>query len=125
VTTVLFLVIEQVKLFARLKAHRFAGCDTNFSAGAGVAPNAGLARADIKDSESAQFDALTFGESALQSLEHGVDSSLGLIPLQAGALNHLVNDVLFYQGFPPSGELSVLRVIVETFDGIVNAARVP
>jgi hypothetical protein len=125
VTTVLFLVIEQVKLFAGLEAHRFAGRDADFSASAGVAPNAGLARADIKDAESAQFDALAFGESALESLEHGVDSSLGLIPLQAGALNHLVNDVLFYQGFPPSGELSVLRVIVETFDGIVNAPRVP
>jgi hypothetical protein len=125
VTTVLFLVIEQVKLFAWLEAHRFAGRDADFRAGAGVAPDAGLARADVEDTEAAQFDALTFGESALESLEYGIDSSLGLIPLQAGALNHLVNDVLFYQGFPPSGELSVLRVIVETFDGIVNAARVP
>ena len=124
-TTVLFLVVEQMKLFAWLEADSFARCDADFGTRPGVAADARFARPDIEDAESAQLDTLAFGQRALQGLEHGVDGSLGLIPLQAGALNHLVNDVLFYQGLPPSGELSVFRVIVETFDGIVNTARVP
>jgi hypothetical protein len=36
-----------------------------------------------------------------------------------------VNDVLFYQGFLPSGGRSIFKVIVEMFDGIVNAPRLP
>jgi hypothetical protein len=36
-----------------------------------------------------------------------------------------MNDVLFYQGFPPSRELPDLVVIVETFSDIVNGPRLP
>jgi hypothetical protein len=114
-----------VKLFAGFEANGFAGGDADFRAGAGVASDPGFAGTDIKDAEAAQFNALAFGERALESLEYSIHSSLSLIPLQSGALNHLVNDVLLYQGFPPSGEVSVSRLIVEIFHPIVNALRLP
>jgi hypothetical protein len=117
--------VEKVKLFAGFEANGFAGGDADLGAGAWIASDTRFAGTDVEDAKAAQFDALAFGERALQSLEYGIDSSLGLIPLQAGALNHLVNDVLFYQGFPPSGEVSVSRLIVEIFHPIVNALRLP
>jgi hypothetical protein len=101
------LTVEQVKLFTGLEADRLTGGDTDFSAGAGVATNAGLARADVEDAKTTQLYPLTFSESAFERLKDGVDSRFGFISLQAGAFDHLVNDVLFYQGFPPSGEISV------------------
>jgi hypothetical protein len=119
------LNVEQMKLFAGFEADRFAGSDADLGAGAGVASDAGFARADVKDAKAAQLDALTFGEGALEGLEYGIDRGLGFVALQAGALNHLVNNVLFYQGFPPSGEVSRSQVIVEIFTGIVNAGRLP
>jgi hypothetical protein len=114
-----------VKLFAGFEANGFAGGNADLRASAGVAPETRFAGTDVEDTKAAQFDALAIGERALESLEYGIDSSFGLIPLQAGALNHLVNDVLLYQGFPPSGEVSVLRLILEIFDPIVNAVRLP
>jgi hypothetical protein len=117
--------VEKMEFLARLEADGFAGCNADFSPSARITADAGFAGTNVKDAESAELDALAFGESALESLEYGVDSRFGFVALQPGALNHLVNDVLFYQGFPPAGEVSVLRLIVETFDGIVNAARLP
>jgi hypothetical protein len=114
-----------VKFLTGLEPYGLAGSDADFGAGAGIAANAGFAGADVEDTKAAEFNSLPLGERALQSLEYRVDSGLGLIALQAGAFNHLVNDVLFYQGFPPSGEVSVLTLIVETFHGIVNVAALP
>jgi hypothetical protein len=119
------LTVEQMKLFAGLEANGFAGSDTDLGAGAWVASDAGLARADIEDPKAAQLDALAFSQGALEGLEYRVDCSFGLVALQAGALNHLVNNVLFYQDFPPSGEVPLSTLIVEIFDGIVNAGRLP
>jgi hypothetical protein len=123
-TSTLFSV-EQMELFAGLEAYRFAGSNADLGAGTGVPADARFAWADIKDAEAAQLDTLAFGERALEGLEHGVDRGFGFVALQAGALNHLVNDVLFYQGFLPSAGRSIFKVIVEMFDGIVNAPRLP
>jgi hypothetical protein len=112
-----------MELLAGLEAHGFAGSDADFGAGARIAPDARFAGADIEDAKAAQLDALAFGERALEGLEYCIDSRLGFVALQPGAFNHLVNDVLFYQGVPPSGEVSVSTLIVEIFDGIVNAAH--
>jgi hypothetical protein len=113
-----------VKFLAGLEANGLAGGDADLGSGAGIAADTGLPGTDIEDAKAAQFDALALGERALEGFEYGIDSSLGLIALQAGALNHLVNDVLFYQGFPPSGEVSVSRLILEIFASIVNVAGV-
>jgi hypothetical protein len=120
-----FRAVEKMEFFTGFEANGFAGGDADFSAGAWIASDPRFPRADIEDAEATQFDTLAIGERALESLEYGIDSSFGLIALQAGALNHLVNDVLLYQGFPPSGEVSVLRLILEIFDPIVNAVRLP
>ena len=114
-----------MQLFSRLKSNRLAGSDADFGSGAGIPADASFARTNIEDTEPAQFDPLAFGEGALQALEYRIDSRLGLVALQASAFNHLVNDVLFYQGFPPSGEVSVSTLIVETFAGIVNVTDLP
>jgi hypothetical protein len=88
---------------------------------AGIATDPGFARADIENAEAAQLDALSLGESALEALEYSIHGSLRLVALKAGTLDHMVNDVLFYQGFLRSGEQSAPRLIVETFSRIVNA----
>jgi hypothetical protein len=92
------LVVEEVEFLAGFEADGLAGGDADFGAGARVASDAGLAGAHIEDAESTELDALTLGEGALQALEHRIDRGFGLVALQAGPLNHLVNDVLFYQG---------------------------
>jgi hypothetical protein len=112
-----------MELFSGLEAYGFARSDADLGPGAGIPADAGFPRTDIEHTKAAQLDALAFGEGALEGLKYGIHSGLSLVPLQAGAFDHLVNDVLFYQGFPPSGEVSVSRLIVETFAGIVNAAR--
>ena len=117
--------VEQVQFLAGLEADRFAGSDADLSPGPRIAPDARLARPDVEDPEAAQLDPLAIGERLLERLEYGIDGRLGLVALQAGTLNHLVNDVLFYQGFPPSGEVSLSRLIVETFYSVVNVPRLP
>ena len=119
------LAVEEVEFLAGFETNGFAGSDADFGSGAGIAADSGFARTDVEHPKAAQLDALAVGEGPLQSLEHRIDSGLGLIALQAGAFNHLVNDVLFYQGFPPSGEVSVSWLIVETFPGIVNVPDLP
>lgn len=114
-----------MEFFTGLEADRLAWGDTDFGAGAGIATDPGLPGADVEDAEAAQFDPLPVGERFFERLEDRVHSRLGLVALQSRALNHLVNNVLFYQDFPPSGELPDSVVIVESFGGIVNVARLP
>ncbi|HVT96892.1 MAG TPA: hypothetical protein VHE33_05245 [Acidobacteriaceae bacterium] len=119
------MAVEKVQFFPRLKANCLARGDADFGSGARIPANSGFAGTDVENTEAAEFNPLTLCKSPLQALEDRIDSSLGLVALQAGAFDHLVNDVLLYQGFPPSGEVSVSTLIVETFDGIVNVAAVP
>jgi len=120
-----WLLIEDVQLFAGLEPDGLTGSDADFGSGAGVASDAGLAGADIKDPKTAKLDALPVGQRFFEGLENGIDRGFSLVPLEPGSLNHLVNDVLFYQGVPPSGELPDLVVIVESFSNIVNGLRLP
>jgi hypothetical protein len=119
------LLVEDMKLFAGLETNRFARGDAHFGAGTRITPDAGLPGTDIEDAKAAQFDPLAVGQSFLERLKNRVNGGLRLVTLQPRALDHLVNDVLFYQGFPPSGGLPDSGVIVESFCGIVNGARVP
>ena len=114
-----------MQFFAGLEADGFARRDADLGAGARIAANAGFAGTHVEDAEAAQFDALALGERVLEGLEHCVDSRFSLVALQAGALNHLVNNVLFYQCLPPAGEVSELKLSVETFSIVVNAPGVP
>ena len=89
--------VESVKFLAGFKANRFAGGDADFSAGAGIAANAGFARADAEDAESPQLDSLARAESLFQSLEDRVNSGLRLGSGQTSALDHVMDDVLLDQ----------------------------
>jgi hypothetical protein len=118
------LAVEQVEFLAGLEADGLAGSDADLSAGSRVAADPGLAGANIENTKTAKLNALTFGECPLEGLENSIDGGFGFVALQPGPFNHVVNDVLFYQGFPPSGDVSDSRLILETFNSIVNAARV-
>jgi hypothetical protein len=114
--------VQQVEFLAGLKAHGFAGGDADFGAGSRIPPNPGLPRAHIEHPKAPQLDPLAFSQGPLQGLENGVHGRLGLVPLQTGPLNHLMNNVLFYQGFLPSRGLPSSCLMLETFSAIVNAA---
>lgn len=114
-----------MQLFARLKTYCLARRNTDLRACAGIAANARLARPDVEDTEASQLNALALRQRVLQGLENRIDSCLGLIALKTGALNHLMNNVLLYQGLPPSGELSGMVLMLETFSAIVNSQPLP
>lgn len=97
------LLIEDVEFFARLEANGFSRSDADLGSGARVASNAGFAGANIENAEAPQLDPLSLGQRPFEGLENGIDGSLGFVALEACALNHLVDDVLFYQAVPPSG----------------------
>jgi hypothetical protein len=114
-----------MQFLAGLEADGFARSDADFGSGARIAADAGFAWADVEDAEAAQLDALTLSKSALEGFKDCVDGGFRLIALEAGAFNHLVNNVLFYQCVPPTSRLSEFMVSVESFSIIVNAADLP
>jgi hypothetical protein len=104
-----------VQVFSGLEAHRLAGGDADFSAGAGVAADACFACADAENSESAQFDALACCESLFEALENRIHSSFGLAAGKARALDYVMDDVLLNQWGNLAGATlkTVLRLTVE------------
>jgi len=88
---------DGVQFLAGLEAHRFSGSDADFGSGAGIATDAGFAGANAEDAESAQFDALTCGQSLFEALEDRVDGCFSLGARQTGALDYVMDDVLFNQ----------------------------
>jgi hypothetical protein len=119
------LAVEEMEFLAGFEANGLAWRDADLGAGAGIAADTGFAGTDVEDTKAAELNTLALSKGSFKGLEYRIDSGFGFVALQAGPFNHLVNDVLFYQGFPPSGEVSVSRVILETFDGIVNVAALP
>ena len=88
---------DGVQFLAGLEADSFAGSDADFGAGAGIAADAGFAGADAEDAKSAQFDALAGGQSLLEALEDRIHGCFRLGARQAGALDDVMDDVLFNQ----------------------------
>jgi hypothetical protein len=86
-----------VQFLAGLEPDSFSWGDADFGSGAGIATDAGFAGADAEDSESAKLDALACSQSLLESFEDGVNSGFCLCTRQAGALDHVMDDVLFNQ----------------------------
>jgi len=62
-----------VQFFAGLKANGFARSDADFGASSWIAADAGFARANAKNAEAAQLDAVAGGKGLLESLEYGID----------------------------------------------------
>ena len=88
---------NRMQFLAGLETHRFSRSDADLGSSAGIAADASFASADTENAESAQFDALASRQGLLQSFEDSIDGCLGLRTRQAGALDDLMNDVLFNQ----------------------------
>ena len=86
-----------MKLFAGFEPYSLAWGDAHLSACAGIAANAGFAGADAENAKSAQFDALARGQGLLQALKDRIHGCLRLGPWKAGALDYVMDDVLFNQ----------------------------
>ena len=88
---------QRVQFLARLESDRFAGCNADLGAGPRIAANTGLAGTDAENAKSAQFDAITGGESLLEALKNRIHRGFSLGAGQARALDYIVNNVLFDQ----------------------------
>src|SRR5439155_16945360 len=84
---------DVLKVFARLEADRTAGRDAHFLAGAGVAPDAALARLHLEDPKTAQLDALAALHGGPHRIENGIDRHLSLDLGDVGDFRHFVDDV--------------------------------
>jgi hypothetical protein len=86
-----------VEFLSGFEANSFTRSNAYFSAGSGIAANAGLAGPYAENPKSAQLNALPGGEGLLQTFEDRINRGLRLGPWQAGALNHVMNNVLLNQ----------------------------
>ena len=95
--------------------HRFARCDADFGSGAGIATDSGFASADAEDAESAQFDSFAGSQRLLQAFEDRVDGCFSLGARQTGALDYVMDDVLFNQwgNLADATDMTVLLLTVE------------
>ncbi len=106
-------LFNRLQLFARLEAHGFARRNGNFRAGARVAADAGFARLYVEDAESAQLDAVAFGERTLHALEDGFDGNFGLGFGDARLGNHFVDDVQLDQGLAPAAQFRIVYQVLD------------
>jgi hypothetical protein len=83
-----------MKFFAGLEANSLAWGDRNFSAGPGIAANAGFAWLDGEDPEAAQLDAVARNEGLLHAVEDGVYRRLCFSSWQSGTLNNPLYKIL-------------------------------
>src|SRR5579883_31534 len=86
-------LLQRLQLLAGLEAHGLSWGNRNLRAGARIAPDAGLARFDVEDAETPQFDAVALFESFLHRLEYGLHRHFGLRFRDAGPVDDLVDDV--------------------------------
>jgi len=78
------VLAERLEFFTGLEAHGFAGRDLDFFAGAGIAADAGLARADVEDAEAAKLDAIAAAHRGFERFEDGLDGLLGFRAADVG-----------------------------------------
>jgi hypothetical protein len=86
---------ERLQFLAGLEAHSFARRDADFLAGAGIAADAGLARAYVEHAEAAQLDPFSLAESALHGPENGFDGLFRLGPGYPGLVYYRVHYIEF------------------------------
>lgn len=98
-------LLELLQLFSGFEADGLARGDGDFSAGAGVAADAGFAGPDVKDSKSPEFDAFAVGESLFHGLKDGFDGHFGLRFGDASPVYHFVNNVQLDHRNRPPGRL--------------------
>src|SRR5258706_12866878 len=97
----LFNLVDGLEFLAGLEAHRLAGWDIDFRAGAWVASNAGLAGSHVEDAEATQLDAVAAGKRALHALKDGFHGHFRLGFGDAGLGHHFIDDVELDHAWTP------------------------
>ncbi len=94
-----------MKFLARLESNGFARGYADFGTGAGITADAGFAGADAENAKSAQFDALAGSQGLFEALKYRIHRGLGLGTRKAGALDYMMDNVLFNQRGNLAGRL--------------------
>jgi flavin reductase (DIM6/NTAB) family NADH-FMN oxidoreductase RutF len=89
--------LQGLQFLARLETDGLAGRNGDFSASARIAADAGLARADVEDAESAKLDAFAASQSPLHAFEDGFDGHFRFRLGNAGPVDYFIDDVEFDQ----------------------------
>jgi hypothetical protein len=89
------VLIDRLQLFARFETYGFAWWDAHLGASARIAADAGLARTDIEDSETPQFDSIALRQSLFHALEDGFHSHFSFGLGNARLVHDFVDDVEF------------------------------
>ena len=83
-----------MEFLAGLEADGLSGSDGDFSAGAGVSPDAGLAWLDSEDAEAAKLDAVALDEGSFHAFEDGIHGRFSFRTWQSGAFDNPLDQVL-------------------------------
>jgi hypothetical protein len=114
-----------MQFLAWFEADRSAGHDRNLSARARIPADSSFPGSNAEDAKAAQLNAIPGCKSIFHAFEYSIDSSLSLDAWQPGTVGHLVNDVLFNQGFPPAPRPGVALSMLFPILKIVNALALP
>ncbi len=112
-----------MQFLAGLEPNCFSGSDADFSSGTRIAADAGFAGADAENAKSAQFDALTGGQCLLEAFKDRVDGRFCLRARQAGALDYVMDDVLFNQ-WGNLADATLMTVLLPTVEMLQILTRI-
>src|SRR5262245_50115685 len=91
-------LLERLQLLTGFESNGLSRRNGNFRTGARIAADAGLARLDVEDAKSPQFNAIALLESLLHGLKDGLDGHFGLGLGDAGTVHNFVDDIELDQG---------------------------
>lgn len=94
------MLLEDVKILARLEAYSLARSDADLSPGTRIASDTCLAGLDGKNAKATQFDAFAFDETLFHRLEDGVDRGFRLGSNESSAFDDTLNEILLDQVLP-------------------------
>jgi hypothetical protein len=86
-----------VEVFPGFEPDSLARRNSHFSAGSGVSSDAGLARLYGEDAETAELDAVAFGQGLFHGLEDGIDGCFSLGADEPGPVDDALDEILFDQ----------------------------
>lgn len=89
---------KALQFFSWFKPNSFSGRNCYLSTSTGIAPDTGLAWADIENAESTKFDPLAIAEGSLHTLENCFHRHLRFSFGDSGFVDNFINDVEFNQG---------------------------
>src|ERR1700732_3112505 len=86
-------LVDGLQLLSRLEAHGFSRRNVDLCASARVAADTGLAWTNVKNTKSAQFNALAASQGLLHAVKDGFHGQLSFGFGDAGFVDHFVNDI--------------------------------